>query len=115
MNSSIVSQLSTLNQAPPSPSRRGAGGEVSWPWPSPRLRRYGVKKPFDPTRRLIAAVAAQAVLDLIEPESILTRSEQHSAFVFLCQHRQILLDLNIPGHKLDFLAEWLEQREEVQP
>lgn len=103
--------------APPVPASftEEAGTAQEWPWQFGRQRRYGVNQPFDPYRRLLAAVAVQAVIDLVNPPAkpVLTDWERHTAFVFVCQHRHLYHDLNISQDKLDFLAEWLEVRQEV--
>lgn len=104
MNSSIVSQPKPKNQAP------------AWPWlPENRRHRHRVRDPFDPYDRLFLAIAAQAIVDLVAPPPLprMTAYERHSAFVYLCQHRRNLIALGIREAKLDFLAEWLEVREEA--
>lgn len=108
MNTPIVTQTSPKNQL-------GQSTNPAWPHPFRGQRRHSVRENFDPVRRLVAAVACQAVVDLIRPpcNPKLTPADRRTAWLFLCQHRQTLRELGVSSQSLDFLAEWLENREEA--
>lgn len=49
---------------------------------------------YDPYRRLLAAIAAQAVIDVLWPKSTLTQSERESARLFIRDQPELIADLS---------------------
>jgi len=49
---------------------------------------------FDPYRRLMAAIAAQAVLDYLYPPQSLTQPDRESARLFCAEQFDLLADLS---------------------
>lgn len=111
--------------APPSPMRTpearraGAGaeggqrrGEV-WLWRPLNQRRQPYRTrslAADPYRRLLAAIVCQAVIDVVNPQTGAFKPSPHDRYTaqrFLLENRQILIELDIPYHKVDFLTDWI--------
>jgi hypothetical protein len=80
-------------------------GHATWGGPIAPGRK-GQRHPdeCDPGRRLIAAVACLAVLDLIRPPKTLDPWDQHSARKFITEYQDIYLALGIPAAKLETLV-----------
>lgn len=103
----------------PSPQRGGVG----WPWRLLNQRRQPYRTrslAADPYRRLLAAIVCQAVIDVVMPQSGAFKPTPHDRYTaqrFLLENRQTLIELDIPYHKVDFLADWIaaQHSPEVAP
>lgn len=62
---------------------------------------------YDPWQRLLAAIALQAVVDVVNPEKCLTSDERWTARAFIRDHRLLYQELGIPQTKLTLLEKEL--------
>lgn len=62
---------------------------------------------YDPWQRLLAAIALQAVVDIVNPEKCLTQDEHLTARTFVRDNRMLYQELGIPQAKLTLLEKEL--------
>jgi hypothetical protein len=106
MTDSIVAQ---------SPSKK----QPKLPWPSRRQRfnrrrRKGADY-GDPIRHLVAAVALQAVQDLLYPKSNLERWDWDTARQFVAENEALYRALDIPAEKIRMVLELTEEPANGRP
>lgn len=68
-------------------------------------RRDKAMQTHDPVRRIVAAVALQALVDLLEPHKYLSRLQYRHARQFLLENRDLYIKLGIPRSKVEALCD----------
>lgn len=63
----------------------------------------------DPHKRLLVAIAAQAVVDLLWPNQKMGQGERAEALAFVLEHRDLYINLGIPAQKLDALVRYAQK------
>jgi hypothetical protein len=107
MNNPIIPQTEAIEhppEHPTSPLKGGIEGGSFSAGPIPQRRGQRHPPECDPGRRLIAAVACQAVIDIIRPRKDLTPRDIHTARQFITENQEIYLALGIPAAKLKTLV-----------
>lgn len=106
MNNLIIPETASKEHPPDIPfSPNGEfKGRPGWGGPVPGRKGEHHPPECDPGRRLIAAVACLAVLDLIRPPKTLTPRDHYSARQFVTEYQDIYLALGIPAAKLETLV-----------